>query len=123
MSRRLAGIVAVLGALATSSSVAAYAALVERGRAVYAQWCVSCHGPGQHTPGTMALYFKYQGKLPPLLEHRGDLGADALRVFVRNGISVMPPFRRTEVSDPDIDALAAYLKDTSAKAPSPPARP
>jgi mono/diheme cytochrome c family protein len=29
--------------------------------------------------------------------------------FVRSGVSVMPPFRKTEISDADLAALAAYL--------------
>jgi mono/diheme cytochrome c family protein len=28
---------------------------------------------------------------------------------VRKGVSVMPPFRKTEISDADLAALAAYL--------------
>jgi mono/diheme cytochrome c family protein len=28
---------------------------------------------------------------------------------VRTGVSVMPPFRKTEISDADLEALAAYL--------------
>ena len=31
------------------------------------------------------------------------------RAFVRTGVSVMPPFRKTEISDADLAALAAYL--------------
>jgi hypothetical protein len=30
---------------------------------------------------------------------------------VRNGISVMPFFRKTEVSDADLEALARYVTD------------
>lgn len=119
--------------LATGSVVAAMAAVIAgsahagspeadilRGRAVFARWCASCHGPGQHTPGTMALHFKYQGTVPPMLEQRDNLTPDFLRVFIRNGVSVMPSFRKTEVSEADIDALAAYLKDSAAGAPKSP---
>ncbi len=31
------------------------------------------------------------------------------RKFLRHGISVMPQFRKTEISDADLDALAQYL--------------
>ncbi len=107
----------VNGALASDNP-----APVERGRAVYSQWCLSCHGPGQHTPGTMALFFKYEGKLPPLLEWRSDLTPQVLEAVIRHGVSVMPSFRKTEISDDDIGALASYLKHSAANAPKPPAR-
>jgi (+)-pinoresinol hydroxylase len=31
------------------------------------------------------------------------------RTFVRNGVTIMPFFRKTEISDEELDALAAYL--------------
>jgi hypothetical protein len=31
------------------------------------------------------------------------------KAFVRKGVSVMPFFRKTEIGDADLDALAAYL--------------
>jgi len=101
---------------AQDAAQATQAAQVAQGRAVYARWCVACHGPGQHTPGTLALYVKYQGSVPPVLEHRSGLSVEMLRVFIRRGVSVMPSFRPTEISEPDIDALAAYLQHTSAAA-------
>jgi len=30
-------------------------------------------------------------------------------MYVRNGITVMPTFRKTEISDAELDAIAAYL--------------
>jgi mono/diheme cytochrome c family protein len=122
---RLAALTAMVVPLSTTSAemvaadakpAAAGDTLVLRGRGVYQKWCVSCHGVGQHSPGTAALQVKYQGKLPALLTQRGDLSADLLAVFVRNGISVMPSFRPTEVSNPDLEALAAYLKSASTQA-------
>jgi mono/diheme cytochrome c family protein len=32
-----------------------------------------------------------------------------LKVFVRNGSGAMPMFRKTEISDMDLAAVAAYL--------------
>lgn len=108
--------------LAAGAVQAADKATIERGQSVYRQWCISCHGPGQHTPGTMALFFKYEGKVPPMLEHRADLTAEVLRVFVRQGVSVMPSFRKTEISDADVDAIGAYLRHSAASfvPPKPP---
>jgi (+)-pinoresinol hydroxylase len=88
---------------------------IERGRALYQYHCTPCHGPGPGDdgramlPGTAALAIKYRGELPALLEERTDLPAEVLRVFVRRGSWSMPPFRPTEVTNGDIDDIAAYL--------------
>ncbi|CAI06276.1 probable p-cresol methylhydroxylase subunit [Aromatoleum aromaticum EbN1] len=81
----------------------------ERGLAVFQEWCVSCHGIGPGHPGTQALDHRYQGVLPGALEQRTDLSPEIVKSFVRNGISVMPFFRKTEISDAELDTLGAYL--------------
>ena len=57
----------------------------------------------------MALGVKYGGKVPAVLDERRDLVPEFVKTIVRNGVSVMPFFRKTEISDSDLDALAAYL--------------
>lgn len=79
------------------------------GRAVYEKWCAPCHDPGINHPGTHALMAKYQGAKPAVLIDRTDLPAPVVKYFVRHGISVMSQFRKTEISDAELDALAAYL--------------
>jgi mono/diheme cytochrome c family protein len=79
------------------------------GRAVYAKWCAPCHDPGVSHPGTNALTAKYKGVKPGVLLEWQDLPATTVKFFVRHGISVMPQFRKTEISDSELDALAAYL--------------
>jgi (+)-pinoresinol hydroxylase len=32
-----------------------------------------------------------------------------VKLFVRQGITIMPFFRKTEISDAQLDAIAAYL--------------
>lgn len=96
--------------------------LVRRGKMVFDARCRACHGayekkPSQSTSiyalppmsGTVALEIKYKGEKPALLEERTDLTPDVVAFFVRNGSGVMPPFRPTEVSDDDLEALGAYL--------------
>jgi mono/diheme cytochrome c family protein len=75
----------------------------------YQKMCAICHGAGPGKPGTRALSAKYQGKLPALLEERKDLSAEFVKFTVRHGVSVMPPVRKTELSDADLEAIAAYL--------------
>ena len=82
---------------------------LERGEEVFRYWCTPCHAPGPRHPGTQALDALYKGAKPAALEQRTDLVPELTRSFVRSGVSVMPPFRKTEISDADLEALAAYL--------------
>jgi mono/diheme cytochrome c family protein len=82
---------------------------VARGHEVFQYWCATCHGAGPGHPGTDALQAKYHGSKPALLEDRTDLTPDEVRYFVRHGVTIMPFFRKTEISDADLDAIGAYL--------------
>lgn len=99
------GIVALLSTTALGQDSTA----IERGHQVYATWCAPCHAPGPKHPGTQALEALYKGSKPAPLEQRTDLAPAVTSTFVRTGVSVMPPFRKTEISDADLAALAAYL--------------
>lgn len=81
--------------------------ILEKGPDIYNYWCAACHNPGK--PGFVALLVLHEGQLPPNLEDRPDLDADYVRYIVRNGISAMPHFRKTQISDSQLDALANYL--------------
>ena len=81
----------------------------ERGDEVFQYWCAPCHAAGPRHPGTQALEALYKGAKPAALEQRTDLVPALTQTFVRSGVSVMPPFRKTEISDTDLAALAAYL--------------
>jgi mono/diheme cytochrome c family protein len=84
-------------------------ATVQRGKQVFDNWCAPCHAPGPRHPGTQALDVLYKGAKPGALEQRTDLVPALTETFVRTGVSVMPPFRKTEIGDADLAALAAYL--------------
>jgi mono/diheme cytochrome c family protein len=95
------------------------AALAE-GKRVYDYWCLACHGEGlglpgfNALPGTQQLALKYRGtNISPLLEERTDLLPEFVKVIVRQGVSFMPHFRKTEISDAELDALAVYLARNS----------
>jgi mono/diheme cytochrome c family protein len=83
------------------------------GRAVYTKWCAPCHDPGVIHPGTNALTVKYQGVKPGVLLQWTDLQPATVSYVVRHGISVMPQFLKTEISDADLDALAKFLSRNS----------
>ncbi len=88
---------------------AADADTTQHGKEVFKYWCATCHSAGDAYPGTVALQARYKGAVPAVLEERKDLNPTLVKTMVRHGISVMPFFRKTEISDPDLDAIAAYL--------------
>jgi mono/diheme cytochrome c family protein len=100
-------------ALGSCLLLAAFAIAQEGGHAegmrVYEKWCAPCHDPGIEHPGTLALTAKYAGAKSGVLLEWTDLRPEITNSFVRTGISVMPFFRKTEISDAELDALAAYL--------------
>jgi len=79
------------------------------GRAVYRKWCAPCHDPGITHPGTHALMTKYKGVKSGVLLEWTDLPAGTVKYMVRHGILLMPPFRKTEITDHELDALARFL--------------
>jgi (+)-pinoresinol hydroxylase len=113
----LLGIAAAAGAHGiVAAAQAPDAAEVEQGTQVYEHWCAPCHGPGlglpgfDGLPGTQQLRIKYRGTdIPAVLDERTDLVPEFIEVIVRQGVSFMPQFRKTEISDRDLEALIAYL--------------
>ena len=106
---------AVATALATAGAATAVDAA--RGKVVFEIWCQGCHEPlpgrGIVPPaGTYTLQQRYGDKLPAALEQRTDLIPAYIRTMVRHGFKVMPPSRKTEIPDADLDALVAYLVKT-----------
>ena len=117
-SARAAGLAGLI-VLAATAAPAQDSAAAERGNAKYQYSCAPCHGSGagddgrKMLPGTDALRIKYKGRVPALLEARTDLTAKVLIGFVRRGSWSMPPFRPTELTDAEIDDIAAYLAKSS----------
>jgi mono/diheme cytochrome c family protein len=62
-----------------------------------------------HHPGTNALTVKYKGQKSSVILEWTDLTPELVKHWVRHGISVMPHFRKTEITDAQLEALAAYL--------------
>lgn len=94
---------------AASLASTGHAAPADTGRQVFQRWCATCHAPGPRHPGTEALSVKYGGERPAALEMRQDLTPELVEYFVRHGVSVMPSFRKTEITDAELKALGAYL--------------
>jgi hypothetical protein len=60
-------------------------------------------------PGTAELQVKYGNMDMAVLEKRTNLSAEAVIYFVRHGSGVMPPIRKTELSDSDLKSISDYL--------------
>jgi len=78
----------------------------QQGRHLYNHLCVYCHSPGVW--GTNRLS-KRMDEEHAVLENRTELSAGAIQTIVRKGIGSMPPLRKSELSDSDLSAIAAYL--------------
>jgi len=83
------------------------------GATVYEYWCATCHSAGPNMPGTSALQAKYGGNPPAVLIERPDLTPAFISAIVRTGISVMPPFRKTEITDAELAALSEFIVATA----------
>jgi len=109
VSTLVLSLLAALTSAAHAAEPAAAAAPAAPGQRVYERWCAPCHAPGPGHPGTQSLQLKYAGKTPAVLLERTDLSAQAVAIFVRQGVLLMAPFRKTEISDAELSALAAYV--------------
>lgn len=101
--------VALMAILCVSGSACAsdqLTALQSKGKQAYDHLCIYCHAPGVWGTNRLA---RRMDKERAVLENRTDLTAAGIRAVVRMGIGSMPPLRRTELSDTDVDAIAAYL--------------
>ncbi|HLY57735.1 MAG TPA: cytochrome c [Stellaceae bacterium] len=80
------------------------------GHQLFRNRCGYCHLRGGMGTNVLAARVR-EGQMagPALLEERTDLTADYIRTVVRNGKVAMPRLSRVEVTDPELDAIAAYL--------------
>jgi mono/diheme cytochrome c family protein len=74
------------------------------GEKLYLAKCAMCHGPGGMGTGLLARRMDQ-----PLLEKRTDLTADYVVQAARMGIGNMPAIPRGEVSDAELQQIAAHL--------------
>lgn len=79
------------------------------GEDIYNLQCKACHDPGGGHPATLLLAEKH-GAEKSVIKGREDLTEEYIKSIVRNGLLEMPPFRPTEVTDEELDQIAAYIK-------------
>jgi (+)-pinoresinol hydroxylase len=66
-------------------------------------------GAGRNLAYGAPLQVKYAGKIPPVLLERTDLAPQIVAQVVRQGVLSMAPFRKTEITDAELAARAAYV--------------
>lgn len=86
---------------------------IAQGQAVYEYWCAPCH-TGSGNAGTKALRARLGDEKSVLLE-RTDLNAMYIKTVVRHGFQMMPPFKMVEISEEQLDAVAAYVASNGGK--------
>ena len=81
------------------------------GAALFSNHCGACHLPGSMGTNLLTKQRIAAGQPPEtaLLARRADLTADYVKAVVRNGKMAMPRLSRVEVTDAELDAIAAYL--------------
>ena len=87
------------------------------GAGLYRSHCGHCHQPWGMGANMLTAQRAAQG-LPPesgLLENRDDLSADYVRGIVRSGGVAMPPLTRVQVTDPELEAIVAFLAGENAQ--------
>ncbi|MFV0482019.1 MAG: c-type cytochrome, partial [Campylobacteraceae bacterium] len=96
------------------STNAADSKSIENGEKQYKYWCATCHDAGK--PGANALGIVYSGTgISEIIDKRDDLEYETVKFFIRNGKHSMPFFRKTELSDKDIEDISNYIKENSKK--------
>ena len=83
--------------------------LIAKGEALFEAKCDFCHGSGLQKSGTTMLERRYKGTVPATWRDRTNLTPALIENFVRNQTRGMAPFRPTELTDDDMNALIAYL--------------
>lgn len=117
---RAARLAAALCTVALAASAAAHASPVERGHRLYGRYCISCHGangagvlaPGARSGAGPLRTQTQQRGIGPSLRGVGALAAD---FYLRTGymplprIGVQPRRSRVLLTNPQIEALVAYV--------------
>ena len=81
------------------------------GAALFSNLCGACHLAGGMGTNLLTKQRVMLGEPPEsgLLANRQDLTQNYVKVIVRRGRMAMPSLTRVEVTDTELDAIAAYL--------------
>ena len=84
-----------------------------RGEQAYNQNCAICHSGGVGMVGTETIQRRYMKAgitdMNPILLERTDLTPGFIELVVRNGMNSMAPYRKSEITDADLQLIGEYL--------------
>ena len=96
--------------LAVASGAAGVQAAERSAETVWTMHCEGCHRPDAQGPGPLMLGHRF-GESRADIASNPDLDPTYLKQVVRSGFLEMAPFRNTEISDRELDALIDFLLD------------
>ena len=96
----------VVPVVGTMLAAHAAAADINTGQQLFAHKCALCHAAGG--TGTLMLQRRL-GQGRALLAERTDLQPAYISAIVRAGLNSMPALTRVEITDAQLDDIAAYL--------------
>ncbi len=111
--RRTLGLMLLAASLGVSASESVPDGVDARPRSGEKSWklfCEGCHMPGPEAPGTRVLAARLGWDKAPL-KGRQDLDPTYVKYVVRHGLIEMAPLRPTDITDEELDALIAYLRE------------
>jgi len=81
------------------------------GHALFEAHCGYCHLPAGMGTNLLTKQQMLLGNPPAmgLLANRTDLTAGYVKLVVRHGKGAMPPQTRVDITDPELDSVAAFL--------------
>jgi cytochrome c5 len=103
-----------VGALASEAAPDGVDTRPRSGEKTWKLFCQGCHKPGTEGPGTRVLAARLGWDKAPL-QGRQDLDPTYVKHVVRHGLIEMAPLRPTDITDEELDALIAYLREPATK--------
>ena len=78
------------------------------GKETYDLWCGICHDAGEGFAGTQMLALTRAEGLS-VMKDNDTLVGPYIELVVRKGLGMMPVFRKTEITDEQLEALIEYI--------------